>query len=168
MPVPPAALTRRRVLGLAAGALLVGACAPAVTAAPGAAPGEPDPLLALVSAARDDAARATATATALPASADALALVASVRTSHADALAAEVDRAAGGPTTTAPSDAAAPSGTASPSPAAPAAWGSLDEARAALALAAGTAGALAVDAPAYRAGLLGSVAAACTAAPGVL
>lgn len=164
--------TRRTVLlaGLAAGVTaLAAACSPRPTTAGETPAGEPDPLVVLVDAARSDAALATAAAVAAPAAAGLLGEVAAARTAHADALAAEVARAAGtipGATSTSPVAPTTAPQVSSPAAAPPPP--AVGDVVAALAAARGAAEEAAVAGPDYRAGLLGSVAAACAVAGGAL
>lgn len=127
-----------------------------------------DPLLAISAAARADAAMATQAATAAPTQAGGLATIAAERTAHADALDAEIVRAAGkligGPSLT-PTTSLASSPT---TPAAAPPVATLDRVRAALQHSQTTATELAATVADYRAGLLGSVAASCAAELAVL
>ncbi|BBY54372.1 hypothetical protein MKOR_16230 [Mycolicibacillus koreensis] len=148
----PPLVSRRRVLAAAATLAAVGAagsaCAPS-------APPEPDVLIAQLDLARGDAALATAAAAAATgATAAALSVVAEHRQAHAAALATEIDRLAAGT--------ASPSVSATTTTAAAAA-ASVDDVVAALRTAAQSAGKLATTVAGYRAGLLGSIAACCTA-----
>ncbi len=166
------AVSRRAVLRSVAGlsaATMVAACTAAPPDAPSpapttsAAPPPPDALQPLAQAARADAATATAAATATPARAAQLGVVAAERTAHALALEAEIARAAGSisgtpvvpPATTTP-------GAAPPPPA------SFADLLVSLRANQQGAGALAITVQPYRAGLLGSVAAACAAQLAVL
>ncbi len=125
----------------------------------------PDPLIAQAELARADAAAAQAAAVLLPDRATALGVVASERTAHADALSAEVTRAAGSyrDGSTPGSSPAALSPT--PEPAVPA---SLDALRDRIGAAQRSAADLARTQSAFRAGLLGSISAACGAQLAVL
>lgn len=125
----------------------------------------PDPLLDVARAARADAAAATQLAAVTPPQAVPLRTIAAERTAHAQALDAEITRAAGtivgGP---------APSETLSvpssiPTSAPPATVAAL---RDSLLRNQSAAAELASTAPSYRAGMLGSVAAACASALVVL
>jgi hypothetical protein len=151
------AMTRRRLLTamlLAPPALV--ACAPARSAQGSA----PDPLSALATAARADAALAAAVIAATPNLAGRVAPLRDARTEHAVALEAEVSREAG-PTAT-----AAPTPVASPSPApSPATLAAL---RTAVAAAGDAAAKVAMAADAHRVGLVASVAACCTTYAAVL
>lgn len=109
-----------------------------------------DPLIAHAELARGDAAAATAAIAVLADRAPALQLVAAERTAHAEALTKEVDRAAGTSTTAVPT-----------SPAAPADPPTLDAVRGRLGDSQRRAADLARTLSDYRAGLLGSISAAC-------
>jgi hypothetical protein len=155
VPRPPSTVSRRRVLfGAAALALLGG-----TVAACGSAPPSPevDELAAQLDRARSDGQLATdvAAATPPPPTAQALTAVASERSAHAQALSDELVRMVGkkAPTTTATSTTAAP--TNAPT---------TKDVIAALRQSADSAAQLAAKQSGYRAGLLGSVAASCTAA----
>ncbi|BBY66225.1 hypothetical protein [Mycolicibacterium helvum] len=157
-PSPFGGITRRRVLvdasrGLALFALL-GAASTACGTNP---PPEPDPLEQQAELARHDSELAAAAAkTAPPALAPALTEVAAERGRHATALADEIARLAGKPSTTT----AAPtttSATAAPPP-------TVADVVAALRGSADSATKLAPALSGYRAGLLGSIAASCATA----
>ena len=103
------AWSRRRVL---AGLLLLPPAVAGCALGRAAGPTEPDPLIALADAARNDAALAAAAVAATPDLADRVRPLADARTAHAAALDAEVaradpDRAAVRPTTTPPPPASA-------------------------------------------------------------
>jgi hypothetical protein len=117
----------------------------------------PDALLAEVSRARSDASDAAAVALARPDLAAALGVVTAERTAHADALAAEVARLTPPPSTSgaAYTTDAAPSTETAPPP-------TLDELRASLTASSASAANLARSLSGYRAGLLGSISAACS------
>ena len=155
-------ISRRRALFSAAALALLGATAACGTAPP---PPEYTELTAALEAARADAALATAVAATLsPAAAPqrALTQVAAERTAHAKALTDELTRIAGKH-----ADAwASGTSTAGPSSPAPTA-SSVDDVVAALQLSAQRATELVTSLDGYRAGLLGSIAAACTAAHSV-
>lgn len=124
---------------------------------------EPDPLEALVTRARSDAALAGSVARAHPELTDDAKAIASVRTEHADALRREIDRVnPPDPETT----------TTSKPPPPPAAPSSAGDARAALRKSLRDAQRQASDmvswAPPYRAGLTGSVSAGCASLQEVL
>lgn len=116
---------------------------------------EPDPLLAALDAARRDAQAASAAAAVAPDRAAALAVIASERTAHADALATEIARAAG-------EDPDSPSATttASATPTTPVTPPSVEDLRAMLAESQRGAASLARTLDGYRAGLTGSISAA--------
>ena len=148
-------VSRRSVL-LGTGRGLLGLALVGVTAAACGTdkPAAPDTLLAPLAQARADAALATAAAAALPALAAALTQIATEREAHARALADEIGRVAGtalSSTTTTTTTAAEPSPP------------TRRDVVAALRSSAEAAADLAVDQSGYRAGLLGSIAAACTA-----
>ncbi len=121
----------------------------------------PDPLEPELAAARSDAALAAAAADAAPALAPALRVIADERNRHAAALVEELARAAGKPTPAADSPGATASATAAPSPNPPP---GVREVADALRRSADSAAKLVPTLSGYRAGLLGSIAAACTAA----
>jgi hypothetical protein len=164
VPVPHTETTvsRRRVLlGTAALALLGGA-----SSACGSAP-QRDPALDILTAeldrARRDSQLATSAATGVPPQlAPALTAVAALRDAHARALSDELTRMGSPPSATASSTTAptSPSPAAAPPPPPP----TPQEVVAALEQAADSAGRAAAGQSGYRAGLLASVAAACTAA----
>jgi hypothetical protein len=154
-------LSRRAVLRVAGSAAL-GASALALTtgcADSGQAdtPAEIDALTAQAERARRDATNATAAIALLPDRAGALGVVAAERSAHADALDAEIARVA----TVTPSSttSSTPPVTAPPT---------LDQLRADLADAQKDAARLARTQSGYRAGLLGSISAACAAQQAVL
>lgn len=166
----PLVLSRRHVL-LGGAALLVSGCSvfgdrQANQSAP-EVPG-PDPLLPLSAAATADAALATQLAAISPAQAVALQQIAAERSAHAQALEAEITRAAGSsgaPPTPLPASFSLTPGPirapSIPAPAIPALQlGLRDNQR--------IAAELARTVVPYRAGLLGSVAAACAAQLAVL
>jgi len=123
------------------------------------APPQPDALLPLAAAARADAALARSLATLVPQQAGAMQTVSAERSAHADALVVEIVRAAGPP-----SPPPSPSPTPAPGPPQP----TLGDLRTSLQRNQAAAAELARTSPAYRAGLLGSVAAACAAEVAVL
>jgi len=153
------ALTRRRVLADGGRGLLALALAGAtVTACGSNKPPEPDPLEAELAAARSDSDLAAAAAKAAkPALAPALNEVAAERGRHAAALLEELSRAAGKPIPTSMSP------SASPTPDKPAPPPTLRDVSAALRKSAERASALVPSLSGYRAGLVGSIAAACVA-----
>jgi hypothetical protein len=152
-------LSRRSALTGGGRGLLALALVGAATAACGAgAPDEPDPLQAVLAAARADSELATAAArAAAPNMVPALLVVAAERARHATALVEELARAAGKPTPTSVAGTTSASVQAAPASATRAAVIS------ALRKSADSAAALAPTMSGYRAGLLGSIAAACTA-----
>ena len=163
---PP--LTRRRVLagggrGLLAIALVGSA---SVACGAGSAP-SPDPLKAALEAARQDSDLAAAAArAAAPWLVPALNVVAAERARHAAALVEELARAAGKPTPTSTSTTETAGATTSASDGAgpaPAPPPSVQDVVTALRTSAGAAAELVPTLSGYRAGLMGSIAAACTA-----
>jgi hypothetical protein len=148
-------LTRRASFRLVAGAALAAAGLTSVTACtPGQDTAETvDTLTTHLRQARQDARSAAALAASIPDRAAALSVVELERTAHADALATEIDRVAGGSTTTP----AASVTTDSSGP--PPTW---DELVAALTDSARSAADSARNESGFRAGLLGSISAACT------
>ena len=150
-------VSRRRALAVLAAALL----GPAAVAC-SSQPPPPDPLEAELEAARADSELAAAAAKAAPREvAPALAVVADERARHATALVEELARAAGKPTPT-PTAAAptttAPAANTAPPPPPP----TLADVVSALRRSAESAGTLVPMLSGYRAGLMGSIAAACT------
>ena len=147
-------VSRRRVLvGAAALALLSG---PVVACASSTPPPEVDELAAQLERARTDSQLATdAAAAARGEIAEVLTAVASERSAHAEALSNELVRLQGAdaPTTTATSTTAEPARTPN-----------VQDVIGALEASAQSAADLATNSSGYRAGLLGSIAAACTAA----
>jgi hypothetical protein len=159
-PGSPPALSRRRVLaGGSRGLLALALIGTAVTACGSTGSSGPDPLEAELSAARADSELAAAAAkSAPPGIAPALIELSAVRARHATALVEELSRAAGQPTPTS-------SAAATPSSAAPAAPAPRpQDVIAALRRSGENAAKLAPTLSGYRAGLLGSIAAACTTA----
>ena len=155
VPSPPPTVSRRRVLfGAAALALLGGTLAACGSSPP---PPEVDELATQLDRARSDSQLATdaAAATPPPPTAQALTAVASERSAHAQALSDELVRMVGkkAPTTTATSTTAQPANAPT-----------TKDVIAALRQSADTAAQLAAKQSGYRAGLLGSIAASCTAA----
>ncbi len=125
-------------------------------------PPAPDPLEAELESARADSELAAAAAAAAPREiAPALSVVADERARHATALVEELARAAGKPTPT-ETPAATPETKDSAATAAPAPPPTLADVIAALRRSAESAARLAPTLSGYRAGLMGSIAAACT------
>ncbi|UGT42246.1 hypothetical protein LTV02_02105 [Nocardia yamanashiensis] len=158
------AVDRRGMFRLAGGGVLAVAAAGALSACTeDHTPDTPDPLLAQEESARYDAAAATAAIATTPDRAGALQTIATQRTAHADALRTEIDRAIGvyGDGTT-PSYRVAP---VTPVITAPP---SVADLRTRLTTAQRSATDLAVQLSGYRAGLLGSISAACATHAGVL
>lgn len=158
-----ARFSRRRLLaGGGRGLLALALLGPASAACGSGSPG-PDPLEEQLAAARRDAGLASAAAKTAPAAAvPALAEIAAERTRHADALVEEIARAAGRPTP-AETGTASPSATATaPTPASPPP--TVADVAVALRTSADGAAGLVPALSGYRAGLMGSIAASCTAA----
>lgn len=154
----PKSLSRRRVLALALfGPITVGSA----TAACGRSgtPG-PDPLEDQLKAARRDSAMAAAAVkTAPPPAVPALTVIATERSRHAEVLLEELSRAAGKPIPTAAE--APPDASTAPTTDKPVPPPSVDDVARALRESADSAAKLAPTLSGYRAGLLGSIAAAC-------
>ena len=163
----PTAISRRRVLSAAVALAVLGATAATSTACGTSAPPPPDldDLTTALDRARSDSRLATEASEAIEAieaaetggsAVDALTEVAAERSAHADALAEEIVRMTGNaaPTTTTTSSASA-----SPAP-----EPTVEDVIGALRASADSAAQGAATLSGYRAGLLGSIAAACTAA----
>nr|WP_308197400.1 hypothetical protein [Candidatus Mycolicibacterium alkanivorans] len=157
---PAATLGRRRVLlDGARGLLLLALLEGAVTSCGSGEPAGPDPLERQLELARHDSELAAAAARAAPpALARALTEVAAERGRHATALIEEIARAARKPTPTA-SDTTSPTTTSAAAAPPP----NIDDVVATLRSSAQSAATLAPTLSGYRAGLLGSIAASCTA-----
>lgn len=156
MPSPPPTISRRQVLIAAAAlALLSGATAACGTPPP---PPEVDELAAQLDRARADSQLAgdAAAATPPPPTAQALSTVASERSAHAQALSDELVRIVGTDAST--------TTTTTTTTAVAAKAPTTEEVIAALRQSADSAAHLAATQSGYRAGLLGSIAASCTAA----
>ncbi|MGB2811465.1 MAG: hypothetical protein WBC17_06945 [Mycobacterium sp.] len=157
---PERVLSRRRVLTGGGGLLALG-----LTVSPTAACGSgrsngPDPLQSVLAAARNDSELAAAAARTAPTQlAPALLVISAERARHAGALIEELSRAAGEPTPTPGAAAPAPPSPTSTGPAPPPP--SVNDVVDALRLAGESAATLAPTQSGYRAGLLGSIAAAC-------
>ena len=164
MPSTLPTVSRRRVLvGATALALLGGTVATACGSSPPVK--DVDALIGVLERARDDSQLAgNAAAAAAPKIAAALSVVADQRAAHARALTDEITRISGeAPTTSASTSASSTSATpttSGPPPKPP----TTADVVAALKQSADGAGLLATQQSGYRAGLLGSIAAACTAA----
>ncbi|MFD4183495.1 hypothetical protein [Rhodococcus sp. NPDC058514] len=165
--VTPSPISRRSAFRIA-GAATVGLTALSLSV--GCATGstdrdsdEPDPLISAAESARRDAATATAAAALAPERAGALSVIAGERGAHADALSAEVARAAG----VDPSSMPSPSPTGAPTEPAPPPP-TIDQLRTQLADSQREAAGLARRLSGYRAGLLGSVSAAVATQQAVL
>jgi hypothetical protein len=157
VPSPSPTVNRRQVLFGAAALALLGAAASACGSSP--PPPEVDELAAQLNRARADSQLATdAAAAARPPIAQALTAVASERSAHAQALADELMRMVGKDAPTAQSS--QPTSTT----AAPAKAPTNQDVISALRESADSATQLAAKQSGYRAGLLGSIAASCTAA----
>lgn len=154
MPGAVRPISRRRVLIAAAALSALGATASACRSPAPPQPEELQPQLDL--ALRDSQMASAAATTAGPFYAPLLNVVADERTAHAKALSQEIARAAGDSTTSSRA-APSPSGSAAPPP-------SRTDVMAALRESADSAAKLAANLSGYRAGLLGSIAASCTAA----
>lgn len=164
MPSASLHVSRRQVLFGAAALALVGSASTAcATKTP---PPDVSALTDQLERARADSLLATgAAATARPPLADALTAIAGQRTAHADALADEITRVTGQSPSTATASTTASTATSTSTSAAPAPpASSVDAARTALQQSADAATRAAAGQTGYAAGLLGSIAAACTAA----
>lgn len=160
MPSALPTISRRRLLvtALPAGVVLT-ALGTAAACAPAPPPPELVDLVAQFERAHADSRLAgLAATTARPRVVPALTAVASVRAAHARALSDEITRITGGHTPTTSSTA-----TSEPTSAAPAPAPTVADVTAALHTSADSAAHLAATLSGYRAGLLGSIAAACTA-----
>ena len=156
MPSPTSAVSRRRVLAGAAALTLLGIAA---CGRPAPRP-DVDAMTTELERARADADLASRAAPAArPPSAAALTVVAAERTAHAQALTDELTRMLGAPPTPPPA-ASSTTTTSAPPPKPP----TVADVIAALKQSADAAGKLAAEQSGYRAGLLGSIAASCTAA----
>ena len=162
MPSASLHVSRRHVLFGAAALALLGSASTACAAK--MPPPDVSALTDQLERARADSLLATgAAATARPPVAGALTAIAGLRTAHADALADEITRVTGQSPSTAPTTSTTSTGSstsAAPAPPAP----TVDAARTALQQSADAAATAAAGQTGYAAGLLGSIAAACTAA----
>lgn len=157
MPSPVPVVNRRRALAGGAALAVLGAVASACGSPP--APPAVDELESQLALARHDSELATAAAAAAPPPIrPALTEVASERSRHAQALATEIARVAGNPT---PTSSETTSPTTSQASAPPP---SVSDVSNSLHASADSAAQLATSSSGYRAGLLGSISAACTAA----
>jgi hypothetical protein len=153
MPGAVRPISRRRVLIAAAALSAIGATASAC----GSPAPQPEELAPQLDLARRDSQMAGAAATAAgPFYGPLLNVVADERAAHAKALSQEIARAAGETTTSSQAAAPTPSGSAAPPP-------SRTDVMAALRESADSAAKLGANLSGYRAGLLGSIAASCTA-----
>jgi len=153
MPGAVRPISRRRVLIAAAALSAIGATASAC----GSPAPQPEELAPQLDLARRDSQMAGAAATAAgPFYGPLLNVVADERAAHAKALSQEIARTAGETTTSSQAAAPTPSGSAAPPP-------SRTDVMAALRESADSAAKLAANLSGYRAGLLGSIAASCTA-----
>jgi len=161
MPGAVRPISRRRVLIAAAALSAIGATASAC----GSPAPQPEELAPQLDLARRDSQMAGAAATAAgPFYAPLLNVVADERAAHAKALSQEIVRAAGQTTTSSQAAAPTPAGSAAPTPSGSAAPPpSRTDVMAALRESADSAAKLAANLSGYRAGLLGSIAASCTA-----
>jgi hypothetical protein len=157
-------LSRRRVLlGGGRGLLALALVGTAAAGCGSSGPPEPDPLEAELSAARADSELAAAAAKAGPPEiAPALIEVSAMRARHATALVEELSRAAGKPTPTPGAETTSATATAPSTPPTPPP--TLRDVVVALRRSGENAAKLAPTLSGYRAGLLGSIAAACTTA----
>lgn len=158
MPSTVPTVNRRHVLAGGVALALLGVAAPACGSQP---PPDVDDLRSLLESARNDSELATAAAAtaAPPPIASALATVASERAEHAQALATEIARVSGHATssvTEVPASAGAETQ--------PASGSTVADVVGALRASADSAGRLAAESSGYRAGLFGSIGAACTTA----
>jgi len=175
-PARPPGLDRRRLLALALLAPVAATGLGACSTGPERTTKTPDPLIALVDAARADAALAAAAIAANPDLTARVEPLRAARTEHAAALEAEVVRAGGTPrsavpTAAAPTAAAPPSGDAADPTVAPTGITqtvSLARVREAVAASQRGAAELVADLPAERVGLVASVAACCATYAAVL
>lgn len=159
MPPTVPVVTRRRVLAGGAALAVLGITATACGSRQEQPPAV-DPLKAQLTLARHDSDMAAAAATVeSPRVAAALKQVASEREQHATALAAEIDRVAGITSSTSSSTTTTTTTSAPPGPPP-----KLSDVVGSLRASAGSASQLAMSESGYRAGLMGSIAAACTAA----
>lgn len=151
----PRSLSRRAAFRLTAGAVLttVGLVTTTACSSDEDVAATVDTLSTHLRLACRDAAAAGALIAVLPADADSLTVVQTERTAHADALQTEIDRVAGGPQEA--------STTVSTTTAAPAAPQTLDELKTYLSESQRGAADSARNESGYRAGLLGSISAAC-------
>lgn len=159
---PEPVLNRRRVLTGGGGLLALGLTVSAAAACGSSRPKGPDPLQSVLAAARNDSELAAAAARTAPTQlAPALLVISAERARHASALIEELSRAAGEPTPT--------SGAVVPTSTSPVSAGSapppptVNDVVVALRKAGESAATLAPTQSGYRAGLLGSIAAACAA-----
>jgi hypothetical protein len=157
VPRPPSTVSRRQLMFGAAVLALLGSAVAACGSPP--RPQDVDELAAQLDRARADSQLATdaGSATPPPPTAQALTAVASERSAHAQALSDELVRMLGknAPTTTTTTTTAAAESAKAPT---------TDDVIAALRESADAAAQLAAKQSGYRAGLLGSIAASCTAA----
>ncbi len=158
-------LSRRHVLARGGQGLLALALVGTAAACGPGGPPTPDPLEVQLDAARRDAELAAAAATAaVPWMVPALNVIADERTRHAAALVEELARAAGKPTPTAATETTAVTSASPAGPgAAPAPAPTVQDVATALRKSAESAADLVPTLSGYRAGLMGSIAAACTA-----
>ena len=163
MPSPPLTISRRRVLAGAAALALLSSSA---TVACGSSPPvkDVDALIGQLDRAHSDGQLATAAAAAAPRAAAALTVIAAERAAHAQALADEITRISGEAPTTASATSSTPSPTTTTTSGTPPRPPGVSDVAAALGQSASGASLLATQQSGYRAGLLGSIAAACTAA----
>lgn len=165
MPPATSAVNRRQVLaGMGRGVIAI-ALLPAAAACGSPPPPKVDDLAAQLTLAQADSELARAAAVAAPPQvAPALTQVASERSEHARALAEEIARAAGLPAPSASSTSTPESTTTTTTSATATPPPSAQDVTNALRTSADSAAALAATVSGYRAGLLASIAASCTAA----
>ncbi|MEX0580623.1 MAG: hypothetical protein WD228_05885 [Mycobacterium sp.] len=157
---PEPVLSRRRVLTGGGGLLALGLTVSTAAACGSGRPKGPDPLQSVLAAARSNSELAAAAASTAPTQlAPALLVISAEQARHASALIEELSRAAGEPTPTSGAAAPAPTSPTSAGPAPPPP--TVNDVVAALRKAGESAATLAPTQSGYRAGLLGSIAAAC-------
>ncbi|GAB0108351.1 hypothetical protein JMUB6875_73660 [Nocardia sp. JMUB6875] len=164
-PNPVPAVNRRGALRLAGGgALAVAAVGALAACSKDDTPAAPDPLIAQETAARTDAAAATAAIATSPDKAAALQIIATQRTAHADALRTEIDRVIG-----VYGDGTTPSRRTPPvTPVAPVPPPAVSALRTQLQQSQRSAADLCAQLSGYRAALLSSISACCATHAGVL
>lgn len=163
IPLPTRPLSRRAALRAAGGAALgvsvLTLSSGCGESGPSGTPAELDALIAQADRARSDAASATAAIATAPDLAAALGVIAAERGAHADALDAEITRAGAATTALSSTTTVTPPVTTPPT---------VDQVRQDLAQSQREAAGLARTQAGHRAGLLGSISAACAAQQAVL